>query len=152
MLEILQSQYRTIRGRQVVLDAHVARFYGVSTKRLNEQVRRNLVRFPEDFAFRLTAAEAADTRRELAAHRLGRGGSRHAPRVFTECGILMAAFVLHTPQAIETGITLVRAIVASAGELTLDRDLQSQLADIERRLAGEPGSPEGIWRLLTESR
>jgi hypothetical protein len=147
MLEELHNQFRVIRGRQVVVDAHVARFYGVSTKRLNEQVKRHVSRFPEDIAFRLTAAEAADLRRELG---YSWRGSRHAPRVFTECGVFMAAYVLHTDKAAETSVSLVRAIVASGDDLNFGRDLASQLDDVERRLAGDPGFPSELWRFLLE--
>jgi hypothetical protein len=86
-----------LRGQRVILDAELAARYGVTTKRLNEQVKRNAARFPEDFLFQLTAEEAAVLRSQLATSKAprkdGRGGARYRPFPFTEHGAIMAATI-----------------------------------------------------------
>ncbi len=99
-----------VRGQRVMLDADLARLYGVATKRLNEQVRRNRARFPADFMFRLAPAEAADLRSQFATSS-GWGGRRRTPYAFTEHGAVMLASVLHSPRAVEMSLHVVRAFV-----------------------------------------
>jgi hypothetical protein len=103
-----------LRGRRVILDADLATRYGVSTKRLNEQIRRNLDRFPADFMFQLTGEEYVGLRSQIATSKpisSGRGGRRYLPNVFTEHGAIQAANVLNSPRAVEMGIYVVRAFV-----------------------------------------
>jgi len=102
-----------IRGQKVILDSDLAELYGVPTKRLDEQVRRNKERFPSDFMFQLTLEEAERVRSQFATSNMqaGRGGRRKLPYVFTEHGAIMAAGVLNSPQAIQTSIFVVRAFV-----------------------------------------
>jgi hypothetical protein len=146
----LQGNYHMVRGLEVALDVDVARYYNVPTRQLNGQVTRRIDRFPEDFAFRLSAFEAMLLRLELTADRPMPKGARsgHAPRVFTRSGILMASFALNTPKAIEASLATVRAIVACADDLPICTDLDSQIAEIERRLSDDPSPLEGVWRLL----
>ena len=99
-----------IRGHAVILDSDLAALYGTSTKRLNEQVRRNSGRFPEDFMFQLTDKEWRNLRSQFAASRSW-GGRRYAPRVFTEHGAVMAANVLNNEMAIQMSVAVVRAFV-----------------------------------------
>ncbi len=89
----IESKILLIRGQKVMLDADLAELYGVETKRLNEQVRRNIERFPEDFMFQLTAEEAVNLRSQIATSNspAGRGGRRYLPFAFTEHGALMLA-------------------------------------------------------------
>ena len=87
----IASAIHMVRGQRVMLDADLAALYGVSTKRLNEQVRRNRARFPEDFAFRLTADEVGRLRSQIATSKTGRGGRRNMPMAFTEHGTVMLA-------------------------------------------------------------
>ena len=103
-----------LRGRRVILASELARLYGVSTKRLNEQIKRNLDRFPDDFAFRLTSVELHSLRSQIATSN-GRGGDRYLPWAFTEHGVLQAANVLNSDLAIRMGIMVVRAFVAISG-------------------------------------
>ena len=100
-----------VRGQRVMLDADLAALHGVSTKRLNEQVRRNRARFPGDFAFRLTDDEANALRSQNATSNSGRGGRRYAPIPFTEHGAVMLASVLNSPLAVHVSIQVVRAFV-----------------------------------------
>ncbi len=87
-----------------MLDADLAQLYEVPKKRLNEQVRRNLKRFPEDFMFQLTADEADALRSQIATSKKGRGGRRYLPYVFTEQGVAMLSSVLNSERAIEANI------------------------------------------------
>ncbi|MCD6161683.1 MAG: ORF6N domain-containing protein [candidate division Zixibacteria bacterium] len=90
-----------IRGHRVMLDSDLAELYGVPTKRLNEQVKRNLQRFPSDFMFKLTAEETASLRSQFETSKSGRGGRRYLPYVFNEHGAIMLASVLNSERAIE---------------------------------------------------
>jgi len=94
-----------------MLDADLAGLYGVTTKRLNERVRRNRSRFPDDFMFQLTAEEFLSLRSQIATSKQGRGGRRYAPLVFTEQGIAMLSTVLNSERAIQVNIEIMRAFV-----------------------------------------
>ena len=125
-VEQIESLILTIRGKQVILDQDLARLYGVETKRLNEQVKRNIERFPEDFMFQLTKEEAESSRSQFAtlneedelsrsqiATLNGRGHNiKHLPYAFTENGIAMLSGVLRSPMAIATNIHIMRAFNA----------------------------------------
>jgi len=96
----IQESIYLIRGHKVMLDSDLAELYGVTTKRLNEQVKRNIDRFPEDFVFQLTEEEAEALRSQNATSNKGRGGQRYKPYVFTEHGAVMLANVLKSKVAI----------------------------------------------------
>jgi hypothetical protein len=127
--EDVKQQIFVARGQRVMLDHDLARLYGVTTKRLNEQLRRNRHRFPKDFAFRLTLVEA----KELAASRsqnatLNRGHNiKHAPHVFTEHGAIMIASVLNSKIAVQASIYVVRAFVQM-------RTALMEYGDLSRRI------------------
>jgi hypothetical protein len=122
-----------IRGQRVMLDADLAALYGVSTKRLNEQVSRNRRRFPDDFMFELTAAEAANLRSQFATSRSGHGGRRFRPRAFTEHGAVMLASVLNTPIAVAASLQVVRAFIHLRGLLANHQDLARKLEEMEKK-------------------
>ena len=98
--ERIERSILLIRGHKVLLDTHLADLYGVTTKRLNEQVRRNRSRFPGDFMFQLTQEEVESLRSQLATSNQGRGGRRYAPYAFTEQGVAMLSTVLNSERAI----------------------------------------------------
>lgn len=123
----------TFRRTKVVLDADVAKLYGVPTKRLNEAVRRNRDRFPTDFCFRLTADEFALLRSQSATSKT-RGGARYLPTVFTEHGALMAATLLNSTKAVQLSIYLIRAFVQMREEMLASAKVLKRLAEIDRRL------------------
>jgi phage regulator Rha-like protein len=126
-----------IRGEKVILDSHLARIYGVTTKRLNEQVKRNQSRFPADFAFQLTAEEARNLRSQIATLKRGRGQHRkYRPYAFTEHGAIMAANVLNSPRAVQMSVFVVRAFVKMRGVLTDTRALSRKLVALEKDLKG----------------
>ncbi len=125
-----------LRGQKVLLDSRLAALYGVTTKRLNEQVRRNAERFPEDFVFRLTTEEATDLRSQSATSKkpAGRGGRRYLPYAFTEHGAIQAANVLNSPNAVEMGIYVVRAFVKLRALLTSNQELARRFEELDSRL------------------
>jgi hypothetical protein len=96
----IASTIHLVRGQRVMLDADLAALYSVSTKRLNEQVRRNLSRFAEDLAFRLTQDEVGRLRSQIATSKTGRGGRRYLPMAFTEHGAVMPASVMSGPEGV----------------------------------------------------
>jgi ORF6N domain len=124
-----------LRGHRVLLDSELAILYGVTTKRLNEQVKRNGDRFPPDFMFQLTAEEATALRSQSATLKVGRGQHRKfLPHAFTEHGAIQAANVLNSPRAVEMGIYVVRAFVQLRELLSSNKELARQFAQLEARL------------------
>src|SRR5882672_1574441 len=115
-IEAIASRIATLRGERVLLDADLAALYGVETRRLNEQVRRNRRRFPADFLFRLTREELENLMSQFATSRWG--GRRKLPYAFTEHGAIQAATILSTRRAVDVSVYIVRAFVQLRGVLT----------------------------------
>jgi hypothetical protein len=153
--DYLENLIYEVRGQKIMLDADLAAVYGVTTKRLNEAVKRNSQRFPGDFVFRLTSREFAALRSQIATSNraqivagperegalrsqpvtsTGRGGRRYLPYVFTEHGAIMAANVLNSPRAVQMSVFVVRAFVKMRGLLTDTRELARKLALLEAEL------------------
>ena len=120
-----------VRGEKVLLDADLAELYGVSTGRLNEQVRRNLARFPGDFLFRLANHEIRNLKPQFATSSWG--GRRKLPFAFTEHGAIMVATILNTPRAVDVSVFVVRAFVRLREVLATHRELAKKLAELERK-------------------
>lgn len=131
--EGIQRLIREVRGQRVILDDTLAALYGVSTKRLNEQVSRNEDRFPDDFMFGLTKEEWDALKSQFATAKPGRGGRRSPPRAFTEHGTVMAANVLNSPTAVRASIQVVRAFVLLRGMLASNNELAKRLDALERK-------------------
>jgi len=123
-----------VRGERVILDADLAKLYGVSSKRLNEQVKRNLSRFPEDFRFVLSLQELAHLKSQFATSSAQHGGRRKAVSVFTEHGAIMAANVLNSPAAIAMSVHVVRAFVKIRRIEARHKDLAQELKDLKLQL------------------
>jgi hypothetical protein len=124
-----------LRGQRVLLDAELATLYGVTTKRFNEQVRRNRARFPEDFMFQLSAEESDSLRSQFATLKSGRGQHRkYRPYAFTEHGAIMAATILNSLRAIEMSVYVVRAFVQLRELLNSNKELARRFAQLETRL------------------
>lgn len=143
----IDSLIREIRGQKVILDTDLARVYGVSTKRLNEQFRRNRSRFPDDFAFQLTAEEVVNLRAQIATASQSRailrsqnatssshGGRRYCPYVFTEHGALQAANILNSARAVQMSVFVIRAFVKMRDELAGNSAMVKRLAQIDSTL------------------
>jgi ORF6N domain-containing protein len=125
-----------IRGQRVLLDSDLAKLYGVTPKRLNEQVRRNRNRFPEDFAIRIEINELRNLRSQFATLSSGWGRHRkYAPLAFTEHGAIMAATVLNSPRAVEMSVYVVRAFVKLRQVLASNTELARKLEALEKSVA-----------------
>jgi len=132
-IERIEELILLIRGHKVMLDSDLAELYGVTTKRLNEQVRRNLSRFPEDFMFKLTESEAHLLRSQFATSKGGRGGRRYLPYAFTEQGVAMLSSVLNSGRAIKVNIEIMRAFVRLRQILASNKELAKRLDDLEKK-------------------
>lgn len=132
-LDNVESTIYLVRGQRVMLDSDLAQVYEVSTKQLNQQLKRNRSRFPRDFAFQLTAKEFTSLRSQFVTSN-NRGGRRYLPWVFTEHGALMLASVLNSEIAIQASVRVVRAFVRLREMVAANAQLASKLQDLERRL------------------
>jgi len=131
-LERIEHSILPIRGQRVMLDADLAAIYGVTTKRLNEQVKRNRDRFPEDFMFQLTEEEKAEVVANCD-HLKRLRFSPHLPYAFTEHGAIMPASVLNSPIAIQASIQVVRAFVKLRRLVATHAELARKLAALEKK-------------------
>src|SRR5438034_5851231 len=138
-----------VRGEKVILDSDLARLYGVSTKRFNEQVKRNRRRFPKRFMFRLTADEKAEVVANCD-HLKNLKFSPVLPYAFTEHGAIMAATVLNSPRAIQVSIYVVEAFVQLRELLTLNRDLAQKFAELERTIVTHDAQIQAILEAIRQ--
>jgi len=165
-MDPVETRIITLRGRRVILDADLARIYGVPTHRLNEAVKRNAARFPGDFAFQATARDVADLISQIAISsaqpvagkelvttsprrpRSVHGGVRKRPWAFTEHGALMAANVLRSPRAVQMSVYVVRAFVKQREELAANAAILLRLAEIDRTLLEHDETLRVLWTKL----
>ena len=148
-VERIASRILVVRGLRVMIDADLAALYGVPTKRLNEQVKRNRARFPEDFVFRLTASETSKVVANcdhLAQLRF----SSTLPFAFTEHGALMASAVLNTPRAVDVSVFVVRAFVRMREAIASHKELAKRLDNLERKLGTHDRSISHILDALRQ--
>ena len=133
---ILKADYQTLiyefRGHKVMLDFDLAALYGVETKRLKEQVRRNISRFPEDFMFELNKDEFEYLRSQIAFSK--RGGTRYLPMVFTEQGVAMLSSILNSEKAIQVNVEIMRAFAQYRALLVESKDLRSELRALDDKI------------------
>jgi len=150
----IEKRILVVRERQVMLDEDLADLYGVETKRLVEQVKRNRDRFPEDFMFQLNKEEAAALRSQIATSNDGRGGRRYAPYVFTEQGVAMLSGVLRSKRAIAVNIAIMRAFVelrrAAAGYAALEKRLDQLERDTDSKLGQHDEQLDQIFKALRQ--
>ncbi|MEK7795551.1 MAG: ORF6N domain-containing protein [Candidatus Hydrogenedentota bacterium] len=162
----IESLILTLRDQKVMLDADLAALYVVPTKRLNEQVKRNIERFPEDFMFQLTAKEWGNLKSQFATSSLQvpdnqgdtayrsqyatgpHGGRRTPPNAFTEHGAIMAATVLNSPQAVAMSVYVVRAFVQMREQIAANAEVLTRLAEIDKTLLKHDKSLQVIWAQL----
>jgi len=145
----IEQRILLMRGEKVILDSDLAEFYGVSTKRLNEQVKRNIERFPGDFMFQLTA----DEKSEVVAncdHLNKLKYSKTLPYAFTEHGAIMAAGVINTEKAIEVSIFFVRAFIKLREMINTHQMLKKKIIEIEARLSGHDEQLTQMVQLLKQ--
>lgn len=156
----LSGRIFTVRGGRVILDADLARMYGVTTKRFNQAIKRNSARFPSDFGFRLTAPEYAALRSQIVTlDKNGVGplvsepGSRGAhrkylPWAFTEHGAVMAANVLRSPKAVQMSVYVVRAFIQQREALATNATVLKRLAEIDKTLLEHDSALLALWKRL----
>jgi len=147
-LDTVAQRIFVVRGLRVILDADLARLYGVTPKRFNEQVRRNLKRFPPGFMFRLTNQEVAILRSQFATSSWG--GRRYPPLAFTEHGTVMAATILNSPTAVAASVFVIRAFVQMREALRTHKEIGKRLDELERKLGAHDGAILVILKALRE--
>ena len=129
-IQQIERSIHIIRGQRVILDSDLAELYGVTTAQLNQQVARNPERFPEDFSYPLTAQEFTSLMSQIVISKIGRGGRRKLPRVFTEQGVAMLSSVLHSPTAVRVNIEIMRTFVRLRRLLATPGELVEQLTKL----------------------
>jgi len=149
-VESIQRRIFILRGKRIILDADLARFYGVTTGNLNKAVGRNRERFPEDFAFQLTRTETAALMFQSGRSKAGRGGVRKPPTVLTEQGVAMLASVLRTSQAAQVSVAIVRAFVQLRELMANHRGLAAKLAELEQKLGRHDSAIREIFATIRQ--
>lgn len=137
-----------IRGQKVMIDDDLAEMYSVETKRLNEQVKRNIKRFPKDFMFTLTQKEFENLKSQNATSSWG--GRRKLPNAFTEQGIAMLSSVLNSDTAIEVNIRIIRVFTKMREYALTHKEILVQLAKMEKQVKGNSKDIENIFMVLKE--
>ncbi|MFA6129430.1 MAG: ORF6N domain-containing protein [Candidatus Omnitrophota bacterium] len=145
-VEVVATKILLVRGRKVMLDKDLALLYGVSTMRLNEQVKRNKERFPEDFMFQLTKEEASNLISHFAISSWG--GNRKLPYVFTEQGVAMLSSVLNSKRAIQVNIAIMRAFVKLRELLLTHKELAEKLEELERKYQLHETDIQAIFEVI----
>lgn len=146
--EFVMSKIHVIRGQKVMLDNDLAALFGVEVKRLKEQVRRNIERFPEDFMFELTQEEATNLRSQIATS--SHGGARYLPMAFTEHGVLMLSNVLRSERAVLMSIQVIRVFTRMREMLLTHKDLLLELEKLRNTSKEHTGKIQVIFRYLKQ--
>jgi hypothetical protein len=147
-LEEIEQKIYLIRRHKVMLDRDLAKLYGVPTKRLNEQVKRNRRRFPDDFMFQLNKQEYNDLKSHFATSRWG--GTRKLPHAFTEQGVAMLSSVLHSERAIQVNIVIVRTFVKLRRILSTHKELAQKLKELERKIAKHDEDIQAVFYAIKQ--
>ncbi len=145
--KILNKIY-AIRGEKIMLDQDLAEMYGVETKQLKRQVKRNMDRFPKDFMFQLSEKEVQNLRSQIGTSRWG--GTRFIPMTFTEQGVAMLSSVLNSKTAIEVNIRIIRVFTKLRGYALTHKDILIQLSKLEKEVKGNSKDIENIFIVLRE--
>ena len=149
--ETISSKIYLIREQKVMVDSDLAELYGVETKYLKRQVKRNTNRFPEDFMFELTKEEFANWRSQfVTSNSSNKMGLRYAPYVFTEQGVAMLSSVLNSPKAIAVNIKIIRVFTKIREMLFNNKDLLLRMEKIERKLSSQNKNIEIVFQYLDE--
>ena len=158
-VERIERSILLIRGHKVMLDADLAKLYGVETKALNRAVKRNLNRFPEDFMFQLTADEfenlkyhigTSNLKSQFAISSSGWGGRRHPPYAFTEQGVAMLSSVLRSKRAVRVNIEIMRTFVRLRQILSSHKDLARKLEDLERKIGAHDQQIQAVFQAIRQ--
>ncbi|RIJ45359.1 ORF6N domain-containing protein [Maribellus luteus] len=146
--EIIMTKIYLIREQKVMLDSDLAELYGVETRRLNEQVKRNISRFPKDFMFQLSEVEFENLKSQFATSNWG--GRRKLPNVFTEHGVLMLSSVLNSKRAIKVNIQIMRIFTRIREMLTNNLSIKLEIEEIKKKLANQDKNIELVFNYLDE--
>jgi len=146
--EVLMNKIYLIRDQKVMIDIDLAVLYGVETRRLNEQVKRNISRFPEDFMFKLSEEEYKNLMSQFATSSWG--GRRKLPYVFTEHGVLMLSSVVNSERAIKVNIQVMRIYVRMREMIMLNKDILHRLESIERNINGQDRKFRTVFEYLKQ--
>jgi hypothetical protein len=144
--EKIMNKIHVIRNHKVMLDFDLAEMYGVETKRLNEQLKRNLKRFPKDFMFILSEKETQHLRSQNATSSWG--GNRRKPNAFTEQGVAMLSSILNSETAIEVNISIIRVFTKLRSFTLTQKDILIQLVKLEKEVKGNSIDIENIFLVL----
>ncbi|WP_293300902.1 ORF6N domain-containing protein [Pedobacter sp. UBA4863] len=148
--EVVINKIYYIREQKVMLDSDLAKLYGLETFRLNEQVKRNIARFPEDFMFQLTSDEWESLTSQIAISKKGRGGRRTMPYVFTEHGVLMLSSVLNSEQAIQVNIQIMRIYTKIREMLAAHQDVFLRMEQVEKQMIKHDQKIELLFDYLSK--
>jgi len=146
----VESRIWFLRHQRVILDADLAQLYGVTVKRLNQQVARNQERFPSDFTFQLNSKEYESLRLQFATSNKRRGGRRYLPYAFTEHGAIMAATVLNSERAVQMSVFVVRAFVRLREMLATSRRLAGKINELENRLDSHDSAIVDLFTVIKQ--
>ena len=146
----VDAKIRIVRDLRVILDTDLADLYGVTVKQLNQQVKRNTRRFPDDFLIQLTAEEASDLKSQIVTSSSTHGGRRYLPYAFTEHGAIMAASVLNSERAVEMSIFVVRAFVRMREALATNQQVMFKLTELEQRVEGHDANIQEVIEAIRE--
>src|SRR5437762_5340623 len=154
----IESAIYLLRGQRVMLDSDLAAIYGVSTRQLNQQLKRNRSRFPDDFAFQLSTEEFRNLKSQIATSSLisqsvtssGHGGRRKLPWAFTEHGALMLASVLNSEVAVQASVRVVRAFVKLREMIAANAQLAAKLEELERRFESHDQAVANLFAALKQ--
>jgi hypothetical protein len=147
---MIERRIYFIRGQKVMLDSDLAELYGVPTYRLNEQVKRNLKRFPDDFMRQLKMKDANSLTSQIAMSNVGRGGRRTRPYVFTEQGVAMLSSVLNSERAVQVNIAIMRAFVNLREGSATHKELAHKIAGLERKFKAHDSQIEEVFDAIRQ--
>jgi hypothetical protein len=147
-VQLIERRIYLIRGQKVMLDSGLAEVYGVSTKVFNQAVKRNRERFPPDFMFQATVAEANSLRSQIVTSNQGRGGRRYLPYAFTEQGVAMLSSVLTSNRAVQVNIAIMRAFVCFRELLSTHKELAHRMDHLERKQREQGSKIATVFRAI----
>ena len=146
----IESLILSVRGLRVMLDSDLAKIYGVTTGALNQALKRNIKRFPDDFAFQLSSEELEILISQIVISKKGSGGRRKLPWVFTEHGAIMLASILNSERAVEISVSVVRAFVLMREQLAANKELAQKLGELENRVSGHDESIQNLFEAIRQ--
>ena len=149
-MEVVEGKILLVRGKKVMLDRDLALLYGVETRTLNQAVRRNITRFPEDFMFQLSNEEMENWKSQIVISNKERMGFRKRPNAFTENGVAMLSSVLNSERAIEVNIQIMRTFTKLREILSTHKELAHKLSQLENKIERHDGEIKAIFNAIRQ--